>query len=50
MCIRDSITISDVLDEGGITNFEKQLSPTLALDLKDVTLECDPKKVGRQPG
>ena len=44
------ITISDVLDEGGITNFEKQLSPTLALDLKDVTLECDPKKVGRQPG
>ena len=44
------ITISDVLDQGGITNFEKQLSPTLALDLRDVTMECDPKNVGRQPG
>ena len=44
------ITISDVLDQGGITNFEKQLSPTLALDLRDVTMECYPKNVGRQPG
>ncbi|MEZ5373697.1 MAG: hypothetical protein R2704_13420 [Microthrixaceae bacterium] len=38
------ITLSDLIDLGGLENFAERLSPTLTLDLEELLENCGPKK------
>lgn len=42
------MTLSDLLDWGGVANFEERLSPILALDMQELVEGCGPKKADKK--